>query len=32
MYSITEDDVKIRLSKISKGPYLNEITCADPFR
>ena len=36
-YSITEEDVKIRFSGILKvdvfqDPYLNEITCVDPFR
>ena len=36
MYSITEEDVKIRFSEILKvnvcqDPHLNEITCADPF-
>ena len=36
-YSITEEDMKIRFSEISKvnvfqDPYVNEITCADPFR
>ena len=36
-YSITEEDVKIRFSEILKvnvfqDPYVNEITCADPFR
>ena len=36
-YSITEEDVKNRFSEILKvnvfqDPYMNEITCADPFR
>ena len=37
MYSITDEDVKIRCSEILKvnilkDPYLNEITCTDSFR
>ena len=36
-FSITEEDVKIRFSEILKvnvfqDPYVNEITCADPFQ
>ena len=36
-YSITEEDVKIPFSEILEvnvfqDPFLNEITCADPFR
>ena len=37
MYSITEEDVKIRFCEFVKvnvfqDPYLNEIACTDPFR